>query len=85
MTEMDKLLQIEAGALPEEIRLFVQALLEGRVKQYALVFEDADSNWWDVAPILEDGPNRFAMIGALECIKRDYMRQNIESRVKYRT
>ena len=68
--------------LPEQLRDFVAAVLDGRVKQYALLAE-LDSGVADQFVVLEEGADMLRMLGALEVLKRDYMRCHIESRINY--
>lgn len=70
-------------AMPEEARLLVQMILEGRVKQFAIIIEDENGCFLDKFPILDDSASRMGMIGALEVLKRDYMRIFAASRVEY--
>lgn len=71
------------GAVPPEVAPPVQALLEGRVKQCVIIFEDSNGDFLDCYPILDDNASRLAMLGAIETVKRDYMRSEIDSRVRY--
>lgn len=70
-------------AMPEEVRTLVQMILEGRVKQFAIIIEDERGCFFDKFPVLDDSASRMGMIGALEVLKRDYMRLFISSRVEY--
>lgn len=69
--------------LPPEVAPLVQALLEGRVKQVAIIAELENGVFMDCYPILDPRSNRLAMIGAIDVLKRDYMREEIQSRVDY--
>lgn len=69
--------------IPAEIRLPLQMMLEGRVKQIALVIEDDEGHIHDMYSRIDGMGNAFAMVGALENLKRDYMRRYIESRIEY--
>lgn len=73
----------QVNALPEEARLLVQMIIEGRVKQFALIIEDENGCFYDNFPTLDDSASKMGMIGALEVLKRDYMRCFIDSRVEY--
>ncbi len=82
--DINKLIgESQEGVLPEQVAPLVQAIIEGRVKQMCLIVEMADGCFMDCYPILDDGCNRFAMVGAIEVLKRDYMRTHIQSRVNY--
>jgi DNA-binding FrmR family transcriptional regulator len=69
--------------IPPEIRLPLQMMIEGRVKQIALVIEDDEGCIHDMYSRIDGQGSAFAMVGALENLKRDYMRRHIESRIKY--
>lgn len=73
----------DENAVPQEIAPIVQALIEGRIKQLVLIAEMEDGRFMDAFPILDDSAHRFGMVGAMECVRRDYMRSQIESRVSY--
>lgn len=72
-----------AGALPDEVHGFVRAVIEGRVKQFALVIEMNDGTMSDQFVFLDDSADRFRMIGGLTVLLRDYMRCNTEGRLEY--
>lgn len=80
--EMDGKIQ-PVDAMPEEARLLVQMIIEGRVKQFAIIIEDENGCFLDKFPVLDDSASRMGMIGALEVLKRDYMRIFAASRVEY--
>jgi hypothetical protein len=69
--------------IPEEIKPIVKLLLEGRIKQMVVIAELDTEYILDCYPILDDSANRYAMVGAIENLKRDYMRSHIQSRVPY--
>jgi hypothetical protein len=69
--------------IPEEIKPIVKLLLEGRIKQMVVIAELDDGNILDCYPVLDDSAHRYAMVGAIENLKRDYMRSHIQSRVPY--
>jgi hypothetical protein len=78
------LLSADAGAMPEQVRELVNALIEGRVKQLALIMEMTDATIIDCFQIIEADASRFAMVGAIEILKRDYLRCQVQSRKEYR-
>lgn len=69
--------------IPAEVKPLVQLLLEGRVKQMVVIAEMDNGNILDCFPILDETANRYAMVGAIENLKRDYMREQIQSRTTY--
>lgn len=70
--------------IPEGMGPFIQALIEGRVKQFVLVVELDDGSIMDCMPrIDEEGCDHYRMLGAIESVKRDYMRLFIDSRWEY--
>lgn len=72
------------GVLPPEIAPIVQAIIEGRIAQIVLAAETTDGTILSAFPTLDDQRvNRFAMIGALDVLKRDYMREHIQARIEY--
>lgn len=79
---MDFLTQ-DAGAMPEQVRELVQALIEGRVKQMLIIAEMREGTVFDGFHIIDDDANRYTMLGALETLKRDYMRAQIQPRIEY--
>lgn len=72
-----------SDVVPEEIAPFVRALIEGRVKQIAIIAEMDDGNVADTFAIIDPNANRFSMIGAMQIQQRDYLRCHIRSRVEY--
>lgn len=83
MTDITRLLSENAGALPQEAQEFVRMLIEGQVKQFIVVAELNEGLMFDQIEILDDDADRFRMLGGIESVKRDYMREVIESRVEY--
>lgn len=77
------LLSEDAGAMPEQVKDLVNALIEGRVKQLALIMEMTDNTIIDCFQIIEPDASRFAMVGAMEILKRDYLRCQVQSRMEY--
>lgn len=69
--------------IPAEVKPLVQLLLEGRIKQMVVIAELDNGNILDCFPILDDSAHRYAMVGAIENVKRDYMREHIQSRTTY--
>lgn len=83
---MNALLGDPSSAIPVEIRHFLKAILEGDMLQYVLVYENQNKIIVDDHCIFDDeSANCYAMIGALECMKRDYMRMNTISRIEYKS
>jgi hypothetical protein len=77
-------LDLSAGAIPDEVKVIVQLLIEGRIKQLIVIAEIEDGKFLDGVFIQQPNDcNRYAMIGALDVSKRDYMRMEIQSRVPY--
>lgn len=77
------LAEATAGALPDEVRGLVGFLIEGRVKQLVFVAELDDCQVLDAIFTQDERCNRYVMVGALEALKRDYMRGEIRSRIEY--
>ena len=76
--ELEKLIgELDEGALPNEINEFLQALLEGRVRQFVIVAELDDGTMFSDYDVLSPEAGSFAMIGALEVMKHDYMRVEV--------
>ena len=75
-----------ANVLPEELNWFINALLEGRIKGFVIVAEEADGSIADQIVLDNNGghANTYALIGALECVKRDLMRIAVDSRIEYK-
>ena len=77
---------MQADALPDEVKTLVVNLLEGRIKSLIIIAELQDQAGFPegVFVDMEGGEsNRYAVIGALESVKRDFMRMEVESRVDY--
>lgn len=77
------LAEATVGALPDEVRDLVGFLIEGRVKQLVFVAELDDCQVLDAIFTQDERCNRYVMVGALEVLKRDYMRGEIRSRIEY--
>lgn len=72
------------GVLPAEVAPIVHAILEGRIAQLVVIAQTTDGNVLSAFPTIEpDACNRFAMLGAFDVVKRDYMREHIEARIAY--
>lgn len=85
--DLNKLTAASFDVLPDEIKPIVAELLSGRIRSMAVVFETVDGNVGDAWFLDVDGAdnsNRYTLLGAIEGLKRDYMRAEIESRVEYR-
>lgn len=76
---------IDASPLPDEVKELVSGLLEGRVKTLIVVAELQDNDFLEGIFVDLDGntSHRYAVIGAIESVKRDFMRMEVESRVEY--
>lgn len=76
---------IDASALPNEIRELVAALIEGTVKTLIVIAEIQGDSFMDAVYVDMDGgtSNRLATLGAIEVVKRDFMREEIESTREY--
>jgi len=60
--------------MPEAVRDLMRDLLEGRVRQYAIVAELDDGNIGVGFHVVnEQDLNVYTMLGAIETLKRDYM------------
>jgi hypothetical protein len=78
--------KMQERALPDEVKTLVVLLLEGRVKSLIIVAELQEGVGFmeGIFVDMEGGEsNRYAVIGALESVKRDFMRMEVESRVDY--
>lgn len=78
--------KMQESALPDEVKTLVVLLLEGRVKSLIIVAELQEGVGFmeGIFVDMEGGDsNRYAVIGALESVKRDFMRMEVESRVDY--
>lgn len=75
---------IGSSAMPPELRELVGDLIEGRVRTLLFVAELTDGQA-DGIYVNIDGhdTNTLAIIGALEVLKRDFMRAYTASRVEY--
>jgi hypothetical protein len=80
---MKDIFSMDAGAMPEQVKELVNALIEGRVRQLALIVETTEGTVMDCFQIIESNANRFTMVGAIEILKRDYLRAQVQSRVEY--
>ena len=79
-------LDLTASALPDEVQLLVKLLIEGRVNDLIIIAR-VDENTF-VEGIFEDvndsgSGNVYGVLGAIEAIKRDWMRATVDSRVPY--
>ena len=71
--------------LHEKVRKFSNDLLEGRVTDAVIIYRNTDGTVRDFFGHNIDGAkgDAFALVGALEITKRDWMRTFIQSRVEY--
>lgn len=83
--DIKKLIGDASAALPEELVPIINGIINGDIVSLAVIVEDQEGHMGDMwVTDLNDGEtNRFAMLGALENLKRDFMRAEIESRVPY--
>lgn len=71
--------------LPQGLRDFIADYLSGNVRQFILVVETNEKMMASMIHFVDDETSDvYAMIGALEVVKRDYMRQEVESLVEYK-
>lgn len=78
--------KMQESALPDEVKTLVVLLLEGRVKSLIIVAELQEGVGFMEGIFVDmegSHSNRYAVIGALESVKRDFMRLEVESRVDY--
>lgn len=75
----------ESDAMPEEVKLIVAGLIEGTIKSLVIIAEMQDGDFSDGYYVdMNDGKShRMAILGAMETLKRDFMREEIESRREY--
>lgn len=78
-------LDATVDALPEPLKPIINMLIEGRIKTLIVIAEDSDKNISDMYRLDMDGgkSNKYAVLGAIEALKRDFMRTHIESRIEY--
>lgn len=75
--------ELSPDVMPEQLKPLISGLLDGTIRQFAVIMEHDDGTFSDCFPTTGENPNRFAMIGALEVLLRDYMRVHIDSRIEY--
>lgn len=73
------------AALPEELLPVIDDIVAGKVRSLIVLVELDDGEIGDLYSLDMDGSpsNRLAVLGAIEHLKRDFMRDQIESRVRY--
>ena len=73
------------AAMPEELLPVIDDIVAGRVRSLVLLVELDDGEWGDLYSLDMNGSrsNRLAVLGAIENLKRDFMRDQLESRVSY--
>lgn len=73
------------AAMPEELLPVIDDLVAGRVRSMVLLVELDDGEIGDLYSLDMNGSqsNRLAVLGAIENLKRDFMRDQLESRVRY--
>ncbi len=73
------------SALPEELLPVIDDIVAGRVRSLVVLVELDDGEWGDLYSLDMNGSqsNRLAVLGAIENLKRDFMRDQLESRVSY--
>jgi ABC-type phosphonate transport system ATPase subunit len=82
--DLNKLSEVSFEAVPNEVKPLVAGLLSGQIKSLAVVFETIDGDVGDAWFLdIDDNSNRYTLLGAIESLKRDYMRCEIESRLEY--
>lgn len=73
----------DVDAIPETLKPILAGLLEGRIKQLVVIAEMDDGCIMDCFPVFDSDANRYVMVGALEVMKRDYMREQVQARIQY--
>lgn len=83
--DIKKLIGDKTAALPPELAPIIDGLIKGEIRSIALVVENQKGEIGDMFCIdMNDGDsNVFAVLGAIESMKRDFMRAHIESRIPY--
>ena len=84
MNKLD-LSKMQESVLPEEVKTLVSLLLEGQVKTLIISAELQENEFMEGIFVDMDGgeSNRYAVIGSMESVKRDFMRMECGSRVDY--
>lgn len=86
LMDLNKILQnAEANPVPEELRPIIERVLSGEVKSIVVLIEEQDGGVGDLFCLDMNGgqSNVYAVLGAIEALKRDFMRAVVESRVPY--
>lgn len=83
--DLSKLIGDKMAALPPELEPVIEGLINGEIISIALVTEYQDGHVGDLFCLnMNDGQsNIYAVLGAIETVKRDFMRAHIESRIPY--
>ena len=74
-----------SDAVPEDLKMAMAGLIDGSIKSLIIIAEYQDGSFMDGYSVdINDGKsNTAAMIGAIEILKRDFMREEIKSRREY--
>lgn len=83
--QVERLIGDRLAALPEELLPVIDDIAAGRVRSLVVLVELDDEEVGDLFALDMNGTrsNRFALLGAIEALKRDFMRAHIRSRVDY--
>jgi len=73
------------AALPEELMPVIDDIVAGKVRSLIVLVELDDDEIGDLCVLDMNGSrsNRFAVLGAMAAMQRDYLRAHIASRVEY--
>lgn len=73
------------AALPEELLPVIDDIVAGKVRSLIVLVELDDDEIGDLCVLDMNGSrsNRFAVLGGLAALQRDFLRQYVESRVPY--
>ena len=85
MTPKPLPLDLTASALPEEVAMIVNLLIEGRLTDLVVIARTADGTYIDgMFPALDGhDSDTYGMLGALTATARDWMRAFVQGRVEY--
>lgn len=83
--DLIKLIGDKTAALPQELVPIIERIISGEVVSVVCIVELQDGSVGDLFELdMNDGhSNRYAVLGALEAAKRDFLRAHIESRIPY--
>lgn len=83
--DLQKLIGDKSAAIPEQLMPIIEGIISGEVVSLVCLIETRDGDIGDLFELnMNDGEsNLYAVLGALEALKRDFMRIHVESRVPY--